>query len=245
MPRFFLHLAYKGSNYHGWQKQVDVPSVQETIEDALFQLYARTIHCHGCGRTDKGVHASQFYAHIDLNKEEIDRLPRLKMILPDDILLKEHLAVSQELNAQFDAKLRTYTYKIHFEKSPTIEEISALYDKEDYDLEILKEAFHMIKPIKDFEYFCKTPDTYKSTICEIEDVAYEVVEKNKVHLHITADRFLRSMIRYLIAALLDVASGKISLVTWAKILNKTIPVPHRKEAHPQGLYLSKVVYDDL
>ncbi len=244
MHRYFLEISYKGTNYHGWQKQPNVPSIQETFESKVEKLLGRKVHCQGCGRTDKGVHASQFYLHLDLDEKESNRIHKLAKLLPEDISLLSVNRLTEKRDAQLDVQTRSYQYYLHFQKDPFLASSSALYDKEDYKLDVLEKAFYSLKEVRDFEYFCKTPNNYKHTNCEIRELNFKI-EKGILCLTFSADRFLRSMIRYLVASLLDVASQKISIQEWQSILKKDKKLPHRKEAFPQGLYLAKVTYPFL
>lgn len=241
LDRFFLRLSYNGQNYHGWQKQVDVPSVQGQIEDCLQRLFGRSIHCHGCGRTDKGVHASDFYAHIDLEPKEHLKLKRLDKILPREIRLKRIYKQDRSQDAQMHASARTYLYQMHFDKAPFIEETSALYDKTSYDHDKIEKAFLMLREVKDFKSFCKTPSAYKNTLCNIMDLKISR-STDRITLQLTANRFLRSMIRYLVASILDVGASRISLEDWQRILQNELELPFRKEAYAHGLFLKEVLY---
>ena len=241
--RHFIHLAYKGTNYRGWQRQLSVSSVQQTIEEKIALLLRREPYIHGCGRTDAGVHASQFYAHIDMSAEEAEKLRRLNMVLPEDISIKEIFQVGDKMSAQLDAVSRTYQYNIHFKKNPFLAEVSSLYDFKKYDLDLMKKGFYKIGEATDFYAYCKTVKNYITTDCKIFDLSFE--EDKKAHtlkLTIKANRFLRGMIRYLVSDLLDLGSGRLKFAVWEAQLMSQKERVEKLAAHPQGLDLIKVSY---
>ena len=212
--KYFLHLAYKGTNYSGWQRQINTPhTIQQTLEEAVSKMVGQPTTCIGCGRTDAGVHASQFYAHIVVEKAfDYDPVERLNRMLPDDISIVECLLVDYPNHAQYDATSRTYEYYIHGQKNAFLSELSAYYSFENLDLEKLKLAAKLIVETSDFSAFCKQPDLYKHTICHIKKAYFEIDEKaQKIVFTITANRFLRGMIRLLVGNMLAVGYGKMSL----------------------------------
>jgi len=236
-------MAYKGTNYRGWQRQKFVPSVQQTIEEKIIQLLRRDIYIHGCGRTDAGVHASQFFAHIDLELHELEKIERLNMVLPNDIVIKDIFKVEANKSAQLDAVSRAYQYNIHFHKNPFITLTSALYDHRDYDLEKMEKAFYLIGEATDFFQFCKTVKNYKTTDCKIFDLTFnKSATSNTIHLKIKANRFLRGMIRYLVGDLLALGTGRLKLEKWEGTLQNKQERKEKFLAHPQGLSLIEVKY---
>ena len=241
--RYFLEIAYNGTNYRGWQRQKSVSSVQQTIEEKIIQLLRRDTYIHGCGRTDAGVHASQFFAHIDLEFHEAEKLNRLNMILPKDIVIKDIFQVEDNKSAQLDATSRTYQYNIHFEKNPFLAKTSALYDHKSYDLMIMEKAFYLIGEANDFFQFCKTVKNYKTTDCKIFELNFAKNDSsNTIHLKIKANRFLRGMIRYLVGDLLALGTGRLKLEAWEATLQNKQERTEKFLAHPQGLSLIEVKY---
>ncbi|MFT7605472.1 MAG: tRNA pseudouridine38-40 synthase, partial [Saprospiraceae bacterium] len=174
--KYFLHLAYKGTNYHGWQRQEQVSSVQATIEDDLRKMFQRDdLTIHGCGRTDAGVHASHYYAHFVVDKEiEFDLVYKLNRMLPDDIVIYDLIPVVEKANAQLDAISRTYEYHIHLKKDPFLIEKSACYDMLDLDLELMNAATQLLTKYEDFKYFCLQPELHKHTRCLLKSVEMTV-----------------------------------------------------------------------
>ena len=161
MTRFFLELAYQGANYHGWQRQPNVPSVQQTIEEALSKMLGNKVIVIGCGRTDAGVHAKSFFAHFDLKaalndhlRENIaanipcffgfDPVHRLNKMLPSDISIMHMMQVPKEIHAQYSAQSRTYEYHFHTHKDPFLAQSSALYDAKKLDYDLIQSALHLI-----------------------------------------------------------------------------------------------------
>lgn len=246
--RYFLHLAYQGTNYSGWQRQTTAMSVQQVIEDSISKVLKEKIYIHGCGRTDAGVHASQYFAHIDIKRDiDFDFVERINMVLPSDISIYELIPVEDSCHAQYDVSFRTYNYDFHIKKIPSKSEISAYYSIQTLDLGLINQAILILKNNKDFRSLCKNPDLYKHTICNIQSIEFSEVSENEFRLVITADRFLRGMIRYIIGRLLDIGTGKLAIEEFSSTLSLRSEFGFRfqKQGFPQGLYLSKVVYPYL
>lgn len=244
--KYFLHLAYKGTNYHGWQRQEKVASVQATIEDDLRKLFHKDLTIHGCGRTDAGVHASNYYAHFKVEKIiDFDLVYKLNRMLPDDIVVYRLLPVVEKANAQLDVIQRTYDYQIHLEKDPFLVDKSACYDMLSLDLQKMQTATNLFTNYTDFRYFCLQPDAHNHTRCQLQEAAMRISEnKQRIHFRFTADRFLRAMIRLIVARILDVGRGQISLAELQAGLEKEKPLKFINQAYPQGLYLSEVIYPE-
>lgn len=247
--RYFLHLAYQGQNYSGWQRQTTALSVQQVIEDAISKMLKEKVIIHGCGRTDAGVHASQYFAHIDIKKEiDFDFEERINLVLPPDISIYELIHVDQKCNAQFDAAYRTYSYYFHLRKIPSKSEVSAYYNIANLDLDRINTAMDIIKNTEDFRSLCKNPDLYKHTLCQIESLnLYQLEDEFSHKLEIKADRFLRGMIRYIVARLLDIGTNRLSLKEFSSTLanRQEFDFRYQKKAFPQGLFLSSVEYPYL
>lgn len=243
--KYFIQLAYKGTNYRGWQRQPNAISVQAILEDAVERIMGKKINCIPCGRTDAGVHASEFFCHIILeNKPDFDPVFRLNKILPDDISIQDFREVRRDVHAQHGAVSRTYEYFIHHKKNPFLSELSALYSNENLAFESMEKAVDMISKSKDFRAFCKQPDLYKSTICDISSTKIRQFDDgNRIHFLISANRFLRGMVRILVANILEVGYGRLSLEDFGNCLKNGTRPPYFNEAHPQGLYLTKVEYE--
>jgi len=243
--KYFLHLAYKGTNYSGWQRQPNAPSIQETLEQCLAKMLGYSLPCIGCGRTDAGVHASQFFCHI-IVKEALSYDPvfRINKMLPNDIVVYDFITVHKEAQAQFDALNRTYTYLLHGRKNPFKDDLSTFVEIKHLDIAKMKTAISYLDGSHNFRAFCKQPDIYKSTICNVREV-YLKEESQQLTFTITANRFLRGMVRLLVGNLLEIGKGKLTIEQFRLALDKQQPLPYFNMAYPQGLYLSKVQYADL
>ena len=245
--RYFFHCAYQGGNYHGWQRQPDVLGVQQVVEEALSKVLKQRIICLGCGRTDTGVHARQYFFHIDTTAYLPEDLPFiLNKILPEDIAIFDILPVPKTHHAQFGASTRTYDYFIHQRKDPFLQAISAQYSCQDWDLIAMRQALAMVPRYQDFRAFCKTPDRHDSTLCDVHDVQlFSYDQGKKLQLQFTAKGFLKGMIRLLVGSLIAVGNGKLSLTAWEESLATGARPTSFSSAYPQGLYLSQINYPFL
>jgi len=245
--RYFIHLRYLGKNYHGWQRQTNAHSVQAELEDAMSLLLREKINCHGCGRTDTRVHASQYIAHFDIGiKWEIDLVYRLNQLLPDDIVVYEIKEVEPKLNAQLDVISRTYQYYVHFERSPFLADVSTYYEWNGLDLSLVSKVLGSLVGQHDFASFCLKSDQHRSTICEVKNVLLGKHDHApQIYLQITADHFLRGMVRHLVYTVLKIGWHTLTLQEFKNALDNQQPLPFRKMAYPQGLHLSRVTYPTL
>ncbi|SHN19235.1 tRNA pseudouridine(38-40) synthase TruA [Mucilaginibacter sp. OK098] len=247
--RYFIELSYDGTNYHGWQIQQNAVSVQEILNKCLSTVLRQPIETLGCGRTDTGVHAKEFFAHFDFESmdhrlwtmDETNTILRsLNSILPKDIAIKNIFPVATEAHARFDATLRSYEYHIHFHKDPFKNGYSwELRDKPDVDL--MNKAAAIIMEYKDFSCFSKSNTQVKTNICKITNAEWEV-KGYGIIFHISADRFLRNMVRAIVGTLMMVGRKEIephavrSIIESKNRSNAGMSVP------AGGLYLTKVCY---
>lgn len=243
---YFLHLAYDGSTYRGWQFQPNVASVQAAIEKALTKIFKVPMVVHGCGRTDAGVHASQYFLHFVVAEDyDFDLKFRLNKTLPDKIAVFDVIKMQDGQHARFNTIYRTYDYFIHLEKSPFLAKYSSYYKLENLDISAMQAAAKLIPLYNNFQSFCNRPDLHNHTICQVKNAElYFNADQKRLRFTITADRFLQGMVRLCMAFLLDVGKGELSLVTFKKMLAEQFAMP-KKPARPQGLYLSKVEYPYL
>jgi len=247
MFKFFFHIAYKGNRYHGWQFQPNVVTVQEVIEKALGQILKTKISVMGCGRTDAQVHATQFFFHIEIEKEwDFDLLFRLNKLLPPDVAVYEIFPVAESSHARYGATQRTYDYFIHTYKNPFLSEVSSLYLERDLQLDKMKEVVPLLIGKKDYKAFCKGPTKYKHTICDVSSAhLFKDAKGNRIRFQISANRFLSSMVRTMVGTLLETGRGNFTAEQLEQcILARQLP-EFITPAYPQGLYLSKVVYPFL
>lgn len=241
--RYFFHIGYKGTNYRGWQRQPNVLSVQEKLETEINRILKINTFIVGCGRTDAGVHAGEFYFHLDVEKKwDFDLKYRLNKVLPPDIVIYDILRVADTAHAQFDATARTYRYLIHTFKAPFMNDISAWYD-EKLDFEKMKTAAALLPTYNDFHAFCKTPDKHNHTICDVMSAQLVVSANQKnIQFEITANRFLRGMVRIIMHRLIEVGTGRWTVEKFEYHLSTKERPQFTNFAHSQGLYLAKVHY---
>jgi len=242
MKRYLLHLSYNGTHFHGWQRQNNVISVQESIEKVLSTLSRTQIVVNGCGRTDKGVHARSFYAHFDIDTLPDNCLYKLNKMLSEDIAIYSLKNVDIKFHTRFAAKSRTYKYYFHIIEDPFIAEISSFYNIENIDLELMQEVTDMLIANEYFGCYCKVPEKHNSLVCKIFKASLTDLGMGRFVFELTANRFLRGMIRILMYDLLLIGQGKLSLADF-KLRLEGAP---RKEAvqfaYPQGLFLEEVEY---
>jgi tRNA pseudouridine38-40 synthase len=242
--RYFLRLSYDGTNYHGWQRQPNSHSVQEEIEQALRKLLRQErVVTVGCGRTDTGVHAREFYMHFNAENPELnlkDILFKLNLMLPHDIGVYALWQVHDKAHARFDATERSYEYHIHQQRDPFITRFSTFYPWP-LDIQKMNDAARMMLEYKDFSAFCKTGGGQKTTICDLRE-AHWVRDDYKLVFHITADRFLRNMVRSVVGTLIEVGKGKMGLDDFRKIIEGGKRSQAGESVAPQGLHLTRIVY---
>lgn len=243
--RYFLELAYNGTNYHGWQVQHNAISVQEKINEVLQIILRQPIETIGAGRTDTGVHAKQLFAHFDtenlhlpIDKKRI--LHSMNSLLPHDISVQNILSMHQEAHARFDATSRSYEYHIHFDKNPFLNNLSWLI-RDFPKVGSMNEAAQLLLGTKDFSCFSKSNTQVFTNICTITRAEW-VLENNALIFHVTANRFLRNMVRAIVGTLLEIGikNKPISYV------DDVLKSQNRSEAGASvpahGLYLTKIRY---
>lgn len=245
--KYFLHLGYDGGNYHGWQNQPDVISIQEVIEEKLSLIFKKEMTIYGCGRTDAGVHASQYVAHIELDHAlDFDLRFRLNKNLPKAIAIFDVLQVEDHQHARYDATSRTYDYFIHFKQDPVLTRYSSHYPIEELDIEAMKKVAAVLTSYQDFKAVCKRPNLYKHTRCQVTESKLYVNEaQGRMRFTITASRFLHGMIRICVQFMLNVGRGRMTFDEFEEMLATGSLTPVKHQAFPQGLYLSRVEYPYL
>lgn len=201
----------------------------------------------GCGRTDAMVHASQFFFHMDTSEPwDFDMLFRLNKVLPNDIAIFDIVPVNEKHHARFDASQRMYDYFLHTYKDPFLSQLSALYLEQNLNLDEMKKGTTLLTRYNDFRAFCKTPNDYKTTICHVTHAAlYADANGDQIRFQISANRYLGRMIRLIMAKLLAIGRGDISVDEFENYLITKNPPKSFEAAYPQGLYLSKVTYPYL
>ena len=241
--RYFIEFAYKGTNYHGWQSQPNAVTVQETLDKALSVVLNCAIETLGAGRTDTGVHASQMYAHFDCQQQlESDTIVyKLNSFLSNDIAVFEIIPVHFDAHARFDAKKRTYEYHINSSKNPFSNETS-YYHHNELDVDLMNQAAIMLIGKRDFQSFSKVNTEVNNFNCQIFEAHWHK-EKEKLIFTISADRFLRNMVRAIVGTLVNIGLGKSTVAA----LNTIIESKDRSKAGfsvpALGLFLTKIEYD--
>jgi len=272
--RYFIKLAYDGTHYHGWQIQPNAVTVQEVLNEKLSIILRQPIETLGCGRTDTGVHATEFFAHFDVERKSIvdspwtmdekpdttidsnsneatmdhrpwtmdfnQKIRSLNSILPKDIAIKNIFPVAADAHARFDATLRSYEYHIHFNKDPFKNGYSwELRDRP--DIELMNTAASIMMEYTDFGCFSKSNTQVKTNICKINHARWEVAGDSIV-FKISADRFLRNMVRAIVGTLLMVGKHEIE----PEAVRTIIESKNRSNAGTSvpacGLYLTEVLY---
>ncbi len=212
MPRYFITLSYDGTRYHGWQVQPGAETVQQRLQDALSTILRQKTEVVGAGRTDAGVHAGMMVAHADL-AEPIDCAQttfRLNSLLPPDIAVQGIRQVADDLHARFSARKRTYHYHIHTAKDPFLRQYSAeIHYPLDFDL-MNRAAEHLLN-VSDFGAFCKSHTDVKTTLCEVTEARWTQKSENSWVFTISANRFLRNMVRAVVGTLIEVGRGRMTI----------------------------------
>jgi tRNA pseudouridine38-40 synthase len=242
----FLEIAYDGTDFSGWQIQNNAVTVQGDLNNALFTLLRRPIETLGCGRTDAGVHASQFYLHFDLENLEWsfnDFVFKLNGILPKSIVAIRALEVPNQAHARFDASARSYSYYTHRLKNPFKWQYSAMV-RFDLDVVLMNTAAKLLLEETDFAAFCKMGSDIKTTHCDVRHAQW-VVEEGGLRFDITADRFLRNMVRAIVGTMIDLGRGYINLAQFEEILKSKSRSKASASAEGCGLFLTKVEYPFL
>lgn len=244
---YFLHMAYDGSNYSGWQWQPNAVSIQQEIEDNLAKIFKKKITIYGCGRTDAGVHASQYFVSMEIEEAfDFDLKFRLNKNLPEQIVVHDVFEMKAGQHARYDASLRSYDYFIHMYEDPVLHRYSSFYEIEKIDFEEMEKAVALLTKYDDFKAVCKQPQLYKHTLCEVQSATiYRSKDEQRIHFSITANRFLRGMIRLIISFLLKIGKREMTVEEFEHILAKGIDIPNKMPAFPNGLYLSRVEYPYL
>ena len=240
--RYFIELSYNGKNYHGWQIQPDAISVQEKLNNAISTIFQEKIEVVGAGRTDAGVHASQMFAHFNIDKElQKELVFKLNSILPNDIAVQQVFLVDDEKHARFDALSRSYEYKIWLGRNPFLLDFSWQIHSQKPDVNLMNKAAKLLLEYTNFQTFSKVKTEVYTFNCDVTE-AFWVQKDNELTFHISANRFLRNMVRAIVGTLIDVGLKKISVEDFRKIIesknrgNAGLSVPAK------GLFLTNIKY---
>ena len=240
--RYALDVSYLGTNYHGWQIQPNSVTVQEVLQEAMFTVLRETINVVASGRTDTGVHGLQQIVHFDSEVEyDVQKIGKVNKILPKDISINAFAIVEDDFHARFDAVQRSYIYKINTYKNP-FSLGQSYYFRQPFNMDLMNKACVHLLGKKSFEAFSKVRTEVYTFDCEL--FRAEWVKNGKVYeFHVTANRFLRGMVRALVGTLLEVGFENQE-PTWIKevLASKDRGVAGRNVL-PEGLFLSEVLYD--
>jgi len=240
--RYFIELSYKGTEYHGWQIQPDANSVQEEIQKAISKILQEKIEIVGAGRTDAGVHARQMFAHFDSTKElGTDFVYKFNSLLPNDIVIYSLSKVLDDAHARFDAVSRSYEYHIWLGRNPFLLETSWQLYQQRLDVESMNKAAKFLLEYTDFECFSKVKTDVKTFNCIVTEAVWKQ-EESKLVFHVTANRFLRNMVRAVVGTLLEVGQGKKTVEDFKKVIESKKRSEAGLSVPAQGLFLTQVQY---
>lgn len=241
--RYFLWFSYDGTAYHGWQVQPYANSVQAEIQTALSTILRNNVEVVGAGRTDAGVHARRMAAHFDFNGDiDCRQLTyKLNRLLPNDISIERVEIVSSEMHARFSATARTYHYYIHLYKNPFLRAYS--YETHfSLNFDLMNKAAEMLLKYNDFASFCKSHTDVKTTICNVTEAKWIRIDENYYYFRITANRFLRNMVRAVVGTLVEVGRGRISLEEFQRIVEGKDRCKAGESMPGHALFLEDVRY---
>jgi len=245
LNRYFIKLSYNGKAYHGWQRQENAVTVQQVLEEAMATIFEESIDITGAGRTDTGVHATEYYAHFDFenlySEQELqDKVFKLNSFLPTDIYVFSIFGVDPELHARFSAHWRKYEYHITRRKDPFRRDL-AWFVHGPLEIEIMNSAASVLMDYHDFTSFSKLHTQVKTNNCRIME-AYWEEQGHLLVFNIKADRFLRNMVRAIVGTLIDVGRKKISTEDFRKIIEAKDRSAAGRSVPAHGLYLVKIEY---
>lgn len=245
--RYFAELAYNGSRFYGWQRQPGQISVQEVLEDAFSTILGSAIEITGCGRTDTGVHASQYFVHFDFEgslPNEFTR--RINKFLPPDIAIYRIFPVASEAHARYDATRRAYQYHLTFRKDPFRQQTAYFFPfAKRPDIFQLQEAAQLLLDFEEFYPFCKSNTDVKTMKCQLYRAEWEFDGADQLIFHIAASRFLRGMVRLIVGMCLNVGLGKTSPEEVQQAMEQQTRLKRSWSVPPEGLFLTEIEYPYL
>ena len=244
--RYFIEFSYNGSKFHGWQRQNNAISVQQTLEESLSLILGEDISVIGAGRTDTGVHAKFMTAHFDVKKlckTKKDLIFYLNQFLPKSIVINDLKKVKDDAHARFNATSRTYCYYISQVKDPFDYPLHYYY-KENLDWNLMNQASAIIINHNDFECFSKSNTDVKTFLCDITEAFWET-NLNGAVFKITANRFLRNMVRAIVGTLIEIGLGKKNIKDLEKILASKERGNAGYSVPANGLFLTEITYSNL
>mgnify|MGYP001046159734 CR=1 FL=1 len=240
--RYFIELSYKGTYYHGWQIQPDENSVQAELNKAIGTILQEQISIVGAGRTDAGVHASQMFAHFDAQKElNDDFVYKFNSILPNDIVIESLVKVADDAHARFDALSRSYEYRIWLGRNPFLLDTAWQLHQKELNVDLMNKASMVLLEYTNFECFSKVKTDVKTFECKVTNAAWKQ-EGKLLTFYISANRFLRNMVRAIVGTLIEVGQGKKSVDDFRKVIESKKRSEAGLSVPAQGLFLTEVRY---
>lgn len=254
--RYFIHLAYDGTGYAGWQKQPNSATVQGKLNVALSRILSEHVATDGCGRTDAGVHATDFYAQFSTDQVLDERFAlRLNSALPTDITVFRVFRVADKASARYSAISRTYQYYIHRHKNPFLRNYAVQLYHPEMDWAKVIDATTLIPTLSDFTTLCRASEDFKTNLCRVTEARWDQVpmpfgvgrsdHDTCMRFTITSNRFLRGMVRIVVGALVLIGRGHLDKQVFERTVLAKEKFAFGISAPPQGLYLTKVVYPEI
>lgn len=242
--RYFIEVAYKGTAFNGFQIQENAETVQSAVDKAIGMLMREKIETTGSSRTDAGVHARQNFLHFDLDKPLHPQfIYKVNAILPGDIFLKHVYNVADDAHSRFAALSRSYEYTIYTEKDPFLQDRGYFFPYK-LDVDLLHEAAAVLKEYQNFETFSKRNSQVRTYNCNIMESGWTVYDDNRIVYNVTANRFLRGMVRGLVGTMLRVGRGKLTMEGFRAAIDSRNCANADFAVPPQGLFLMKVAYPE-
>lgn len=241
--RYFIEFSYNGKNYFGYQIQPNDISVQEELERALSTILQEKIKTTGAGRTDTGVHAKKMFAHFETNQVLNNQLThKLNSFLPTDIAVKRIFEVKDDFHARFDATFRTYEYYISLEKNPFTQNSAWQHWRKPLDVNKMNEACKILFEYEDFTSFAKLHTDNKTNLCKMYKAEWEQ-NGTELKFTVSANRFLRNMVRAIVGTMVEVGSGKIQAEDVRKVIEDKNRNSAGTSAPAHALFLVDVGYE--
>ncbi len=240
--RYFIEISYQGKKYHGWQSQPDATSIQEEINKAISVVLQEDIIVLGAGRTDTGVHAEQMFAHFDTENELVTNdVFKFNSVLPEDIVIHAIEKVKEDSHARFDAVSRSYQYKIWLGRNPFLLDGTWQIHYQKLDVHAMNEAARLLLEYENFQAFSKVKTEVKTFNCDVTEAIW-VQNGNELTFHISANRFLRNMVRAIVGTLVAVGRHKISTEEFRDIIVSRDRSKAGLSVPAKGLYLTEITY---
>lgn len=245
MSRYFMRLSYNGARFHGWQSQPNAVSVQSVIEESATRVFRQPVKITGAGRTDAGVNARTMVAHFDLTDDlsiGVKSIAGLNALCGPDIAIEGIWKVHDDAHARFDAVARTYHYYTHYGKSPFLNRFSWQEPQAGLDFELMNDCGRILTETSDFTSFAKLHTDNKTNICHVTEARWEEIENGRHRFVISADRFLRNMVRAVVGTLVEVGRGKMSVEDFIEVVAAKNRCAAGASMPPHPLFLWDIRY---